>query len=268
MLLQNKNAVVYGSGGSLGSAVAKALAAAGARLFLTGRNLASVQKVADEINASGGIAEAVEVDAMDERQINTHIVEVVKSAGNVDISINAIALNDTQNIPLVDMTVDDFTRPVSIAVQTHFLTATAAGRIMMKQGSGVILFLTATPAGVAYPLTGGFGTACAAMENFSRLLASELGIYGVRVVTIRSGGSPDSAVFREAIESNPGEMAPILQKMENDTMLKKLPLMADIANTAVFLASDMAGAITGVTVDLTCGTTVGLNYRMGPLLFK
>ena len=49
--------------------------------------------------------------------------------------------------------------------------------------------------------------------------------------------------------------------MKNDTMLKKLPLMADIANTAVFLASDMAAAITGVTVDVTCGTTAALNYK-------
>jgi enoyl-[acyl-carrier-protein] reductase (NADH) len=57
-------------------------------------------------------------------------------------------------------------------------------------------------------------------------------------------------------------MKSILQKMEEDTMLKKLPLMADIANLAVFLSSDLAGKITGVTVDVTCGTTAGLNYRV------
>jgi len=57
-------------------------------------------------------------------------------------------------------------------------------------------------------------------------------------------------------------MAPILRQMENDTMLKKLPLMADIANVAVFLSSDLAGKITGVTIDVTAGTTAGLNYRM------
>ena len=132
---------------------------------------------------------------------------------------------------------------------------------MMKQGSGVILSLTATPGGIAYPGVAGFGPACSAMEAFSRNLASEIGPYGVRVVNIRSGGSPDSFVFKDAAEKNPGAMKDILCGMEADTMLKKLPLMKDIADTAVFLASDIAGSITGVTVDVTCGTTAGLNYR-------
>lgn len=89
-----------------------------------------------------------------------------------------------------------------------------------------------------------------------------LGVYGIRVVNIRSGGSPDSKVFKEAIDSNPKGMKLVLKGMEANTMLKKLPLMADIANVAVFLASDMAGKITGVTIDVTSGTTAGLNYRM------
>jgi 3-oxoacyl-[acyl-carrier protein] reductase len=137
---------------------------------------------------------------------------------------------------------------------------------MIKQRSGVILSLTATPAGIGYPLTGGFAPACCAMESFSMNLASELGIYGVRAVNIRSGGSPDSKVFKEAIERAPEVMGHILKSMEGDTMLKKLPLMADIANIAVFLSSDMACTITGVTIDATCGTTAGLNHRMDRLL--
>jgi 3-oxoacyl-[acyl-carrier protein] reductase len=262
MLLQYKNAIIYGAGGSLGGAVAKALAAAGARVFLTGRNLSPLQIVADEIIASGGSAEVVIVDAMDEHAINAHIAGVAQRAGSVDISFNAIHLQDVQSIPLVNMAMADFVRPVNIGIQTHFLTATAAGRVMMKQQSGVILTLTATPAGIAYPLTGGFGVACAAIENFSRLLATELGPYGVRVVNVRSGGSPDSKFFIDALTQNPEVVAPILRKMEEDTMLKKLPPMADIANTMVFLASDMAGSITGGTIDTTCGTTAGLNYKM------
>jgi enoyl-[acyl-carrier-protein] reductase (NADH) len=147
-------------------------------------------------------------------------------------------------------------------MQTRFLTATAAGRVMMKQGSGIILSLTATPGGIGYPYTGGFAPACCAIECFSKNLASELGVYGVRVVNMRSAGSPDSKVFKEAIDRDPKGVEPIIRKMKEDTMLKKLPLMADIANVAVFLSSDMAGKITGVTVDVTCGTTSGLNYRV------
>jgi 3-oxoacyl-[acyl-carrier protein] reductase len=260
-MLQNKNAVIYGAGGSLGGAVAKAFAAAGARVFLSGRNLASVKKMADEILASGGKAEAAQVDAMDEKAVNDYIRHVVRRTGTIDISFNLIDLQVVQNMPLVDLPLADFVRPASIALQSHFITDTAAARIMMKQGFGVILTLTATPGGIGYPFTAGFAPACSTIESFSRNLACEVGLHGVRVVNIRSAGSPDSKVFADAIAANPAEMKVVLARMENDTMLKKLPKMADIANTAVFLASGLAAAITGVTVDATCGTTAGLNYR-------
>jgi 3-oxoacyl-[acyl-carrier protein] reductase len=269
MLLQNKNAIVYAAGGSMGGAVARAFAAAGARVFLTGRNVGSVQKTATAILAAGGKADVDVVDALDEKAIAVHLEKVVQAAGAVDISFNAIGAEVVQNIPLTDISADDFMSPIALMMRSQFLTATAAGRVMMKmgmkegmkQGAGIILTLTATPGGIGYPYTGGFAPACCALEGFSRNLASELGVYGVRVVNIRSGGSPDSKVFADAIEQYPVAMETVLRTMKEDTMLKKLPLMADIANTAVFLASDMAGKITGVTIDVTCGTTAGLNYR-------
>jgi NAD(P)-dependent dehydrogenase (short-subunit alcohol dehydrogenase family) len=261
MVLENKNAIVYGAGGSLGGAVATALAQAGARVFLTGRKLGPLQKTAAAILAAGGKAEAEEVDALDEKAINGHLERVIQKAGTLDISFNAVGVDLVQNIPLTEISMADFIQPITYTMQTRFLTAIAAAKVMMNQGSGVILTLTATPGGIGYPYTGGFAPACCAVESLSRNLASELGAYGVRVVNIRSGGSPDSRVFKEAIDSNPAAMKPVMQGMENDTMLKKLPLMADIANVAVFLASDLSGKITGVTIDVTAGTTAGLNYR-------
>jgi NAD(P)-dependent dehydrogenase (short-subunit alcohol dehydrogenase family) len=152
-------------------------------------------------------------------------------------------------------------------MQTQFLTATAAGRIMVTQRSGVILSLTATPGAIGYPLVGGFGPTCCAIEGFSRDLASELGRYGVRVVNIRSAGSPDSRPFLEALAHSSEEAQEFIHKLEGDTMLKQLPMMVDIANVAVFLASPMAGKITGVTVDVTSGTTNGLNYKTPSIPF-
>ena len=259
--LQNKNAIIYGAGGSIGGAVAMALARAGARIFLTGRNISSIQKIADKIIAAGGRAEIEQVNAFNENAIKNHLNKVLHQAGTVDISFNAIGIPVTQNIPLTDMAADDYVRPITMTMQTQFLTATAAGRIMMQQASGIILTLTATPGGIGYPFTGGFSSACCALECFVTNLASELGPYGVRVVNMRSAGSPDSRIFKEVIDKDPVAMEPILEGMKTDTMLKKLPLMADIANLALFLSSDMANKITGVTVDITCGTTAGLNYR-------
>lgn len=266
MLLQHKNAIIYGAGGSLGGAVARALAAAGAKVFLTGRSLGSVQKVADEIIATGGQAEAAELDALDEQAVNGHTASVAQ-AGTVDIVFNAIGWQDTQNMPLTDMTLADFIRPINIGLETQFITGTAAARVMMKQGSGVILSLTATPGGIGYANTGGFGVACCAVEGFSRNLAAELGPYGIRVVNIRSGGSPDSRVFKEAIDAGGDDVKEFIEKMGNDTMLKRMPPMKDIANTAVFLSSEMAASITGVTIDVTAGTTSALNYKVTNIAF-
>ncbi len=261
MLLQNKNAIIYGAGGSIGAAVAAAFAEEGAKVYMTGRNILSVQKAADLILSRGGNIQVDQVDALDEVQVENHLNKVIQQSGTIDISFNAIGYEVVQDIPLVEMKMADFVNPVATAMQTQFLTATAAGRKMMKQKQGVILSLTATPGGIGYPYTGGFGPVCCATECFSRNLAAELGSYGVRVVNIRSGGSPDSKVFQDAINTQPDIMKTVLKKMEADTMLKKLPAMVDIARVAVFLSSHMAAMITGVTIDVTSGTTSGLNYR-------
>lgn len=267
MILKNKNAALYGVGDSLGGAVARALAEAGARVFLTARRPDKARKVAEEIRAAGGKAEADEVDAMDGKAVNDHADRVVQTAGTLDISFNLINLGDRQGTPLVDMSAEDFVRPVRTAMLTQFLTGTAAGRIMSRQGSGVVLSLTATPAGIGYPLVGGFGPACSAIESFSRNLAAELGAHGVRVVNIRSAGSLDSRPFREAAEQGGPEVEEFFARMKNDTMLKELPRMKDIANAAVFLASDLAGKITGITLDITVGTTSALNYKVPTVAF-
>jgi NAD(P)-dependent dehydrogenase (short-subunit alcohol dehydrogenase family) len=267
MLLQNKNAVIFGAGGSLGSAVAYAFAAQGASVFLTGHHLPKVKKVADKILEKGGKAESAEVDALNEKAVADYTNSIFDSAGSIDICFNAIGWQDVQNIPLVDLDLQDFLRPISIAMQTQFITSTAVGRIMMKQHSGVILSLTATPGGIGYPNVGGFGPACSAVESFSRDLAAELGPFNIRVVNIRSAGSPDSRPFVEALEHYKEEAAGLLTKMKSDTMLKDLPLMNDIANVAIFLASGMASKITGVTIDVTVGTTTALNYLVPTIPF-
>src|ERR1700733_5831959 len=202
-ILRNRNAVIYGGGGSLGSIIARAIAKEGAHVFLAGRRLSAVKEVADAIIDSGGRAEAALVDASNESAVNAFVDSVIRKGGTLDLSFCAIDYQVVQNIPLVRLSVEDFVRPVSIAMRSHFLTATAAAKIMMKQKSGVILSLTATPGGIGYPFTGGFAAACSAVECFCTNLASELGVYGIRVVNIRSGGSPDSKVFADAIRNRP-----------------------------------------------------------------
>jgi 3-oxoacyl-[acyl-carrier protein] reductase len=266
-MLRDTTAVIYGGGGSLGSAVARAMAQHGAHVFVTGRQFAHVKAVTEEIVAAGGSAEAAELDALNATAVNNYLNDLVRRAGPLGVSFNAIGLQDRQNVPLIEMAPEDFLRPIRIAMETQFITGTAAGRLMKDQRSGVILSLTATPGGIGYPHVGGFGPACAAIEAFSTNLASELGPFGVRVINIRSAGSPDSRVFRDAREQGGERADEFMRKITDDTMLKRLPPMADIANAAVFLSSSLASSITGVTVDVTCGTTAALNYKIAPIAF-
>ena len=139
MLLEGKNAVIYGGGGSIGGAVARAFAREGARVFLAGRTRAKLEIVAEEIRSAGGMAETAEVDALDERAVDEHAEAVAAQAGGIDVSFNLISHGDVQGTPMVQMSLADYERPVVTAVRTTFLTSRAAARHMIRQGSGVIL---------------------------------------------------------------------------------------------------------------------------------
>jgi 3-oxoacyl-[acyl-carrier protein] reductase len=125
MLLENKNAVVYGAGGAIGGAVARAFAREGARLFLAGRTLDNVEAVAKEISDAGGMAESARVDALDEQAVEDHIADVAGKTDRIDVLCNAIGMEDIQGAPLLDMSFEDFAQPVAIATRTQFLTARA-----------------------------------------------------------------------------------------------------------------------------------------------
>ena len=115
MLLADKNAIVYGGGGSIGSAVARAFAAEGARVYLAGRTLARLDKTAAAIRRQGGQAHTAELDALYERAVDAHADGVVRDAGSIDISFNLITHGDVQGTPMVEMSVADYARPVETA---------------------------------------------------------------------------------------------------------------------------------------------------------
>ena len=142
MLLEGKNAIIYGGGGAIGGAVARAFACEGAAVFLAGRTPKRLEEVAARIRAAGGVAETSRVDALDERAIEEHVGEVAERVGGVDISFNAISIRDVQLTSFVEMSREDFASPIMTGTTTHHLTARAAARAMAERGSGVILTLS------------------------------------------------------------------------------------------------------------------------------
>ena len=255
-LLEGKNAIIYGGGGGIGGGVARTFAREGARVFLVGRTRDAVDVVAKDIVASGGTAEAAVLDALDERAVDEHVRGVVSAAGSVDVSFNLVSRGDAQGTPLVEMATEDLLRAVVTGLRSSFVTARAAARRMIEQGSGVILHLNSASGAGAMPGMGSTGPADAATEAFMRYLAAEVGPRGVRVCGVWTAGVAET-LTTEKIADVAGAGAPeasaALEMIAGMAALRRAPRLADVAEVATFLASDRAGGVTGSMTNVTCG---------------
>jgi NAD(P)-dependent dehydrogenase (short-subunit alcohol dehydrogenase family) len=248
MLLENKVAVVYGAGGAIGGAAARAFGREGARVFLARRTKARLDAVADAIRADGGVADTAVVDALDEVAVDAFVDAVAERAGSLDISFNLISVGDVQE-PLMEIAVEDFLQPITIAMRSQFLTTRAAARHMARRRAGVILYF-----GGGGPQTlpglGGFKIALDAIEGLRRQWAVELGSHGIRVVTLTTGGVPES------IADSFAEKDAIAASIEQATLLGRAATLVDVGNVAAFLASDLARTLTATEVNISCGAIV------------
>lgn len=245
MLLQNKTAIVYGAAGPVGAAVAGAFAREGARVVLAGRTQQTLAKVAEQIRDAGGNVETAVVDVTDKAAMRAHADEVA-ATGGIDIAFNATSNDDLQGIPLLDMDFADFARPVSKAIATHFTIATVTARHMTSRG-GVILAMGGGRE--AIPNLGGSHVAWSALAGLCRQLASELGSRGIRVAWLLSPGSPDPG-SPDPGDPDPGD--PLAATM----LLGRRPSYTDVANAAVFAASDWAATMTATEINLTGGAVI------------
>lgn len=250
MLLEGKNAVIYGGGGSIGGAVARAFGREGARVFLTGRTREKLERVAEVIRSAGGAADVAEVDALDERALDEHAGAVAAEAGSLDIAFNLITHPANHGTPLAEMEVDDFMTPIVTALRSTFLTSRAAARHMIGQGSGVILTFGGSGDPMRDYYIGGTQVAFEALEAMRRQLAAELGRHGVRTVTLRTGGVPES--LPKGFEGREA----IVEGMEGETMLKRTATLEDVGHVAAFVASDRARTMTAATANVSCGALV------------
>lgn len=259
MLLQNKIAVIYGAAGAVGSAVARAFAAEGARLYLTGRVAAPVAALARDIVSAGGSAQAAEVDALDEQAVDRHLQSVVEQAGRIDISFNAVGIPDAGivGVALADMDAEQFTLPIAAYTRSYFLTARLAARRMLVNRSGVIMTVTALPARMGSRLNGGYGPAQAAKEAMTRDLSAELAPEGIRVVGLRPHGMPETSSLQEVFATksprtgmNWEQYRGLLASM---THPRRVMAVEELARMAAFMASDKASGMTGTTVNMTMG---------------
>ena len=259
-MLKNKVTVIYGAGGAIGGAVARAFASEGAKLFLTGRRRGPVEAVVKEILSAGGSAQAAEVDALDEQVVDKHLQSVIDKAGRVDISFNAIGIPDKEvvGVPLVELDVKQFSLPITSYATSYFLTARLAARRMVPNKSGVIMTVTALPSRKGTQLNGGYGAAHAAKEALTRDLSAELASQGIRVVGLRPHGMPETSTMREVYDLKAKASGLTWEQFQgylaSTTHPRRVMTLEEMANVAVFMASDKASGMTGTTVNLTMGS--------------
>ena len=259
--LENKVAIVYGDG-AIGSAIAKAFTREGASVFLTGRTLKKLDAITEEILGSGGVIETAKLDALDEQAVEAHINEVIKKAGRIDISFNAIGIpqKGIQGIPLTELSLESFSLPITTYTQSHFITAKAAALRMVKQGNGVIIMHTPNASRISPLFVGGMVPAWSAMEGLCRSLSVECGQRGVRSVCLLTTGIPETPLIDEIFDihgkSHGITFEQFTSVMEGMTHRKRLTTLSELTNAAVFAASDEGSAITGTILNLTAGMIV------------
>ena len=263
MLLDNTVAVIHGGGGSIGAAAARVFSREGARLYLAGRSLPRLEAAASGIRADGGSVEIAVVDAMDQDAVDRHADEVADAAGGIDIALNTVGFDHVQGLAIADTSLDDYLHPVTGYLRTNFVTAKAAARHMLRQGSGVILTIS-TP-GARLTGRGLIGNAAqsAGLEGFSRALAGELGPAGVRVVCVRPHALLDAydtsytgEMFGRIAASSGTSRDEWLDGLAGTTLLGRLPELDEVAEYLAFAASDRARSLTGVIANLTAGALV------------
>jgi len=261
--LENKCAVVFGAGGSIGAAVAREFAAEGARVFLAGRRKANLEAVAEQIAAAGGKAETTVVDALDDAGVNRYLDGVAKQAGKIDIVLDLtgpLASEYGNGKVAVELPVDEFMTALTTIVRSHVITARAAARHMINQKSGVIIFVTGSPARPHVPGATAIGAAFGAIENLTGNLAFEVSPLGVRVVCLRTVANVDSRPIQETMEFVASRMnitkEQAIGQVALSNFLKVPATVQDTANAAVLIASDRARMMTGTVVNASAGAAL------------
>jgi NAD(P)-dependent dehydrogenase (short-subunit alcohol dehydrogenase family) len=262
-VLSGKHAVVFGAAGTIGSAVAREFAAAGAEVFLSGRTQSNVEAVAKHITATGGRAHAAVVDTLDDAAVNRYLSSVVNEAGTIDVILDAagpLAKEYGNTKMAVDLPIDEFMVPLDTMVRSRFITARAAACQMVKQHSGVIILVTGSPARPHVPGATAIGAAFSAIENLTQNLAFEVSPFGVRVVCVRTLANVDSRSIQDTMGFVAAQFnitkEQAMAQIAQSNFLRVPATVQDTANAAVLVASDRARMMTGTVVNATAGAAL------------
>ena len=245
MDLKNKVAIITGSRRGIGKAIALALAKAGANVVVSDINLDDCNKVVEEIKAINGNALAVKADVSNPEDVSQMINLTTEKFGKVNILINNAGIYMQKS--LTDVTEQDFDRTLDINLKGVFLCSKAVVPEMIKQGKGKIINIASIAGQVGFANSSAYCASKGAIINITRELALELAQYKINVNAI-GPGVIETDMTKDLLED----------KATKETLLANIPLSRigkpeDIANAALFLASDNSDYITGITLFVDGG---------------
>ncbi len=249
--LSGSVAIVTAAGQGLGEAISKMLAAAGASIALVDINQAEVERVCAEIEAAGGNAAAMHTDVTKSDEVNKMVDAVVQRWGTVDILVNA-AGGFTKFAPITEIAEDEWDRVITLNLKSAFLCTKAVAKIMIEKRKGRIISI-ASGAGVGprshAPSYIPYGAAKAGLIGFGKLLARDLGEYGITVNTVTPGTTltPRVRKVRDAAS---------IEKIKQQNPMRSLVEPEDTAEAVLFLASGAARYITGVNLNVSAGNLI------------
>jgi NAD(P)-dependent dehydrogenase (short-subunit alcohol dehydrogenase family) len=246
--LTDKVALVTGAARGIGRAIAKVYAEHGAHVAVSDILVDQAQAVTDGINAAGGPkAIALRLDVTDPESVQQAVDATVAEFGRIDILVNNAGIHRGHLI--VDFPLEDWEAVFAVNMRGTFLCSQAVARQMIKQGDGgCIISMSSASGKKPDPKGAAYCASKSAIIGFTRVLALELGQYGIRANAVLPGAT-DTKMLRDVVDRVPGLMDELLAR----TALNKIATPRDQANAFVFLASDLASHITGEQLVVSGG---------------
>ncbi|WP_027132976.1 SDR family NAD(P)-dependent oxidoreductase [Geminicoccus roseus] len=235
--LSGKIALVTGASRGIGAALARGLAAAGADVAVTGREVARLAATRQAIEAEGRQAWAVPVDASSVADIDAGIARLLDEAGRIDLLVNNAGMEEVRPSLQVDEALWD--RIVDTNLKGAFFTARAVAKGMAERKSGVILNVASLTSEVGVPTATPYGASKSGLLGMTRALSTEWAPLGIRVNAIGPGYFRTS--LTEAFYADPGWQQAMLAKIPQG----RFGDLDDLVGPAVFLCSDAARYVTG-----------------------
>jgi len=247
--LEGQVALVTGAARGIGRAISLALANAGADVALGLRRVEDAEDLAAEITAMGRRSMRVQMDLLDRAQITSAVDAVVESFGSIDILVNNAGLGPPE-VPVEDVTEEDFDLTFDLNVKGLFFTSQAVGRVMISQGSGRIVNLSSQAGFIALPGEAIYCASKAAVSHLTKCLAVEWGSYGINVnavapTFIKTPGTAPAL-------ADPDFAADVLERIAG---LHRVGDPVDVAGAVIYLASPASSLVTGTTLMVDGGWT-------------